>query len=120
MRPEQPRDADDSKYRHDRHEHRVRFAGERVAEQGDEDRAGDAAVGVEHGEGGRGEHEELEQVPTTLEGALQALEADHEYLEAGDVFSSDLIDTWVRIKREDLAELQQRPHPYEFDLYYDI
>ena len=66
------------------------------------------------------EHEELEQVPTTLEGALQALEADHEYLEAGDVFSSDLIDTWVRIKREDLAELQQRPHPYEFDLYYDI
>ena len=51
---------------------------------------------------------------------LQALEADHEYLEAGDVFSSDLIDTWVRIKREDLAELQQRPHPYEFDLYYDI
>jgi glutamine synthetase, type I len=66
------------------------------------------------------EHDELEQVPTTLEGALQALEADHEYLEAGDVFSSDLIDTWVRIKREDLAELQQRPHPYEFDLYYDI
>ena len=55
-----------------------------------------------------------------MEGALQALEADHEYLEAGDVFSSDLIDTWVRIKREDLAELQQRPHPYEFDLYYDI
>ena len=48
------------------------------------------------------------------------LEADHEFLLAGDVFTPDLIETWVELKRGDLAALQQRPHPYEFDLYYDI
>ncbi len=38
----------------------------------------------------------------------------------GDVFTTDLIETWVDIKRADIDELRQRPHPYEFDLYFAI
>ncbi|MDN6810486.1 MAG: type I glutamate--ammonia ligase, partial [Acidipropionibacterium jensenii] len=66
------------------------------------------------------EHAQLAHVPSDLGSVLDALEADHAFLEAGDVFTPDLIDTWIDIKRSDLSELQQRPHPYEFDLYYDI
>jgi len=59
-------------------------------------------------------------VPTSLEAVLDALEADHDYLLAGDVFTPDLISEWVQIKRGEIAAIQQRPHPYEFDLYYSI
>jgi len=68
--------------------------------------------------------EELEDVPKTpvsLEAALQALRNDHEYLLMGDVFTEDVIDTWVWYKTENEVEaLRQRPHPYEFAMYYDI
>jgi len=48
------------------------------------------------------------------------LEADHEFLMAGDVLTDDLIRTWINWKREnELGELALRPHPYEFNLYYD-
>ena len=51
---------------------------------------------------------------------MDALEADHEFLLRGDVFTSDVIETWVRMKREgEIAALRLRPHPYEFCLYYD-
>ncbi len=61
------------------------------------------------------------QVPSSLEEALAALEADQEYLKAGGVFTSDLIDTWIAFKREkEIDEVRLRPHPYEFYLYYDI
>ena len=66
------------------------------------------------------EHAKVEQVPTSLEAVLDALEADHEYLLAGDVFTPDLISEWIQIKRGEIAAIQQRPHPYEFDLYYSI
>ena len=66
------------------------------------------------------EHAKVEQVPTSLEAVLDALEADHDYLLAGDVFTPDLISEWVQIKRGEIAAIQQRPHPYEFDLYYSI
>jgi glutamine synthetase len=68
--------------------------------------------------------EQLTDVPTTpasLEEALTALEEDHEFLLAGDVFSIDAIRTWIDYKREkEVDELRLRPHPYEFALYYDI
>ena len=60
-------------------------------------------------------------VPGSLEQALDALEADQDFLLAGDVFTPDLIDTWVAYKRENEVDaLRLRPHPYEFSMYYDI
>ncbi len=61
------------------------------------------------------------QTPGSLGEALDCLEADHEFLMKGDVFTEDVIETWIQYKRE--SEVQQialRPHPYEFFLYYDI
>ncbi|NLA28652.1 MAG: type I glutamate--ammonia ligase [Propionibacterium sp.] len=66
------------------------------------------------------EHAQVTQVPGSLEEVLNALEADKDFLLAGDVFTPDLLETWVRLKREELDALRQRPHPYEFDLYYQI
>ena len=61
------------------------------------------------------------QVPGSLDEALEALEADHQYLLAGGVFTSDLLDTWLAYKREhEIDEVRLRPHPWEFMLYYDI
>ncbi|MDX1764023.1 MAG: glutamine synthetase, partial [bacterium] len=60
-------------------------------------------------------------VPSSLEKALDALEEDHEYLLKGDVFTQDVIDTWISYKRQNEVDaLRLRPHPYEFFLYYDI
>jgi glutamine synthetase len=60
------------------------------------------------------------KTPPTLEAALDALAADHDFLLRGDVFSEDVIDTWIWFKREIECEaLRQRPHPYEFAMYYD-
>jgi glutamine synthetase len=68
--------------------------------------------------------EELAKVPHTpgsLREALGALEKDHAFLLKGDVFTQDVIETWIdyKIKNEVLA-MDLRPHPYEFALYYDI
>jgi len=61
------------------------------------------------------------QVPGSLDEALDALEADHDFLLAGDVFTPDVIETWIAYKREsEIDAMRLRPHPYEFYLYYDI
>ncbi len=60
------------------------------------------------------------QVPGSLEEAMDALENDHDFLLVGDVFTSDLIETWLDYKRaNEIDEMRLRPHPYEFFLYYD-
>jgi glutamine synthetase len=60
-------------------------------------------------------------VPGSLNEALLALEADHDFMLKGDVFTPDVIETWVRYKREnEIDPVQLRPHPWEFYLYYDI
>jgi len=68
--------------------------------------------------------EELAEVPTTpgsLEESLAALKADHEFLLRGDVFTEDVIETWIDYKTEnEVNALKLRPHPYEFCMYYDI
>ncbi|ONI69942.1 type I glutamate--ammonia ligase [Kribbella sp. ALI-6-A] len=67
------------------------------------------------------EHASVNQVPTSLPAVIDALEADHEFLLEGDVFTSDLIETWIDFKREnEIAPIQLRPHPHEFELYYDV
>ena len=63
----------------------------------------------------------LPSVPGSLEEALDALEADHDFLLKGDVFTPDLIEAWLSYKRvSEVDALRLRPHPYEFYLYYDI
>jgi glutamine synthetase len=61
------------------------------------------------------------QVPGSLEESLAALEADHDFLTAGGVFTDDLIETWIEYKRaNEIDPVRLRPHPWEFHLYYDI
>jgi glutamine synthetase len=68
--------------------------------------------------------EELADVPATprsLEAALDALRADHDFLLRGDVFTPDVIDTWIWYKQtHEVEAIRVRPHPYEFALYYDV
>ena len=67
------------------------------------------------------EHEAIQQVPGSLGDVLDALEADHEYLLEGDVFTEDLIETWIEYKRlNEIDPIRFRPHPHEFEMYYDI
>lgn len=63
----------------------------------------------------------LPSVPGSLDEALDALEADHEFLLTGGVFSETLIDTWIEYKRtREVDAIRLRPHPYEFYLFYDV
>jgi len=63
---------------------------------------------------------EVAQVPGSLEASIAALEADHKFLLKGNVFSQDLIDTWIDWKRaNEIDVVRLRPHPAEFFLYYD-
>jgi glutamine synthetase len=63
---------------------------------------------------------ETNKTPGSLPEALEALEADHAFLTKGDVFTQDLIDTWIDWKKEkEIDPIRLRPHPYEFDLYYN-
>ena len=65
------------------------------------------------------EAKDIQKAPGSLEEALNALEEDHEFLLAGDVFTEDLIQTWIEYKREvEILPLSIRPNPYEFELYY--
>ncbi|MEI7698858.1 MAG: type I glutamate--ammonia ligase [Planctomycetia bacterium] len=62
----------------------------------------------------------LECTPASLEAALNALEKDSDFLLRGDVFTPDVIERWISHKREaDVKSILQRPHPYEFALYFD-
>lgn len=66
------------------------------------------------------EHEQVAQVPASLGEALDELDKNRDFLLAGDVFTEDLIDIWIKMKRREISDMQQRPHPYEFELYYQI
>ncbi len=63
----------------------------------------------------------IPKTPALLQDALAALEADHDFLLKGDVFTPDVIETQISYKMEnEVMALAVRPHPYEFSLYYDI
>ena len=67
------------------------------------------------------EHAEIKQVPGSLPEVLDALEADHDYLLEGGVFTKDLIETWIEWKRKNEVDpIRFRPHPHEFEMYFDI
>jgi glutamine synthetase len=67
------------------------------------------------------EKAKVKSVPGSLNEVLDALEADHEFLLDGGVFTKDLIETWIEYKRKkELDPVRLRPHPWEFALYFDI
>lgn len=64
---------------------------------------------------------DVARTPLSLDESLLALRKDHEFLLRGDVFTEDVIDTWIWYKSEkEIEALRQRPHPFEFAMYYDI
>ena len=67
------------------------------------------------------ESERISTAPASLEEACNALENDHDFLLKGDVFTADVIHYWIKYKRENEVDaLRQRPHPFEFCMYFDI
>ena len=64
---------------------------------------------------------QIKSLPDSLNAALVALEQDHDFLLAGDVFSELLVKQWVDFKRnEEYYQVRNRPHPYEMSLYFDV
>ncbi|MBR6634934.1 MAG: glutamine synthetase, partial [Clostridia bacterium] len=66
------------------------------------------------------EKAKLQGLPTSLEEALDALEADHDYLTEGGIFPEELIKNFIKSKREDCRQLSAIPHPAEFDKYFNL
>ncbi|RNB77889.1 type I glutamate--ammonia ligase [Brevibacillus panacihumi] len=66
------------------------------------------------------EKNEIKSLPGSLAEALSALEQDHEFLLAGDVFSKDLIDSWISLKRDEIQQVERTVTPKEYELYYDL
>jgi glutamine synthetase len=63
----------------------------------------------------------VKQTPGSLRDVLNALQADHQYLLRGDVFTQDVVDRWYEYKMQnEVINVDIRPHPWEFALYYDI
>ncbi len=67
------------------------------------------------------EAKDIRQVPGSLQESLAALEKDQAFLLSGDVFTRDVIDTWIDYKRtKEIDPVRLRPHPWEFQLYFDV
>ncbi|MDH4616341.1 type I glutamate--ammonia ligase [Brevibacillus sp. AY1] len=66
------------------------------------------------------EKNEIKSLPGSLAEALEALESDHEFLLAGDVFTKDLIDSWISHKRDEIQQVERTVNPKEYELYYDL
>jgi glutamine synthetase len=63
----------------------------------------------------------IPSMPRSLEEALDALQRDHAFLLKGDVFTEELLRTYIEYKRsKEVDAVRLRPHPYEFAMYYDI
>jgi glutamine synthetase len=62
----------------------------------------------------------VDKTPASLDAALDCLEADHEFLLRGDVFTKDVVDMWIKYKRiKEVDPMRLRPTPYEFCMYFD-
>jgi glutamine synthetase len=62
----------------------------------------------------------IKPLPESLAEALRELDMDNEYLLAGEVFTRDLLDVWIARKTRESREIQSRPHPHEFAMYYAV
>ena len=62
----------------------------------------------------------IDYLPRSLADALDALEKDHAFLLRGEVFDTHLIERWLTIKRDEIAAINKRPHPYEYTMYFDF
>ena len=63
----------------------------------------------------------IQQLPSSMHEAMSALQADHDFLLAGNIFSPEMIEQWVKFKMEaEYYQVQNRPHPYEVSLYFDV
>ncbi|MDF7663707.1 type I glutamate--ammonia ligase [Bifidobacterium sp. ESL0763] len=62
----------------------------------------------------------MKHVPASLDEAMDALEEDNDFLTAGDVFTSDLIETWIGLKREEIDAQRLAPTPLEYELYFNL
>ncbi|TGU71781.1 type I glutamate--ammonia ligase, partial [Mesorhizobium sp. M00.F.Ca.ET.186.01.1.1] len=66
------------------------------------------------------EKHEIKRAPGSLEEALTALEQDHAFLLEGDVFTKEVIESWIALKRADIQQVERTVNPKEFELYYDL
>ncbi len=66
------------------------------------------------------ELQKVPQMPASLDEALDALRRDHQYLLKGDVFTEEMIQSWIVTKTKEVDAVRLRPHPMEFQLYYDL
>lgn len=67
--------------------------------------------------------EEAQEIPTvasSLEEALQALDADREFLKRGEVFTDETIDAYINLLKDDVQRIRMAPHPLEFEIYYSV
>jgi len=67
--------------------------------------------------------DEIQELPTvcrTLRDACRALSADRDFLKKGDVFTDDMIDGYLHLKREELHAFETTTHPLEFEMYYSV
>jgi glutamine synthetase len=62
--------------------------------------------------------EQKEKLPSNMFEAIEALKKDHEFLLQGDIFSMDLLESWIEVKTKQFEEVHIRPHPHEFTLYF--
>ena len=68
-----------------------------------------------------GQGDSVTTTPSSLSDALESLRQDHEFLLRGNVFTEDVIETWINYKmKNEVDALRLRPHPFEFCMYYDI
>ena len=66
------------------------------------------------------DRKKIKQLPRSLDEALDALEADHDFLTEGGVFPKRLVEIWIDKRRKDAAKYNHLPHPIEFEMYYDL
>jgi glutamine synthetase len=66
------------------------------------------------------EKKKIKTAPGTFEETLAALEKDHDFLTAGGVFPEEVIEAWIALKRGEISAMKAKPHPAEFELYFDL
>ena len=63
---------------------------------------------------------DIKFLPKNLGKALDALEADFEFLKRDNIFSDDLLDQWIKIKDEEIKAIATMPHPFEYKMYFTL